>query len=135
MIQSMFLNLPVKDLKKTKEFFAKLGFEYNSKFTDDNAACMVINDNIQVMLLTEAFFKGFTKKPISDAKKTTEALMALSTGSRAEVDTLIKKAVAAGGRIYAEPSDLGFMYQHGFEDLDGHQWEVFYMNEAEFPQK
>jgi len=125
--KQIFVNLPVKDLPKSKVFFEALGYSFNPQFTDENAACLVISDTIYAMLLTEEFFKRFTSKAIVDAKKSTEVLVCLSTESRAEVDDLVRKAVAAGGRVYNDPQDHGFMYGHGFEDLDGHQWELAFM--------
>ena len=130
MSTQIFVNLPVKDLTKSKDFFEKLGFAFNPQFTDENAACMVVSDNGFVMLLTEAFFKTFTPKPICDATKTTEVLTALSCESREKVDDMVRKAVAAGGSTYSEPRDYGFMYQHGFQDWDGHIWELAYMDAA-----
>lgn len=127
MATQIFINLPVKDLEKSKAFFAHLGYSFNPQFTDENAACMVISDTIYSMLLTEPFFQGFTKKAIADAHTTKEALICLSCESRAGVDEMIKKAVEAGGTIPMEPQDHGFMYYHGFEDLDGHHWEIMFM--------
>lgn len=124
----IFVNLAVKDLPKAKAFFSALGYSFNPQFTNDDAACMVISDTIYTMLLTEPFFKGFTSKELVDAKKSTEAIVCLSAESRAAVDEIVSKAVAAGGRIYNEPQDHGFMYCHGFEDLDGHQWEFAFMD-------
>jgi len=135
MAKQIFVNLPVKDLKKSMDFFTKLGFTFNPQFTDDNAACMIIGENIYSMLLMEKFFKGFTKKEISDAKKTTEVLIAIDAESREEVDELIKKAVDAGGTIYRDPDDHGWMYSHSFADLDGHQWEVLYMDTNKMPNE
>ena len=126
MAKQIFVNLSVKDLNKSKAFFDALGYSFNPQFTNDDAACMVISDTIYTMLLTEPFFKKFTEKDLVDAKKATEVLVCLSADSRAEVDDMVRKAVAAGGRIYNEPQDHGFMYCHGFEDLDGHQWELAY---------
>ena len=128
MLTQIFVNLAVKDLPKSKAFFSALGYSFNPQFTNDDAACMVISDTIYTMLLTEPFFKGFTSKELVDAKKSTEAIVCLSAESRAAVDEIVSKAVAAGGRIYNEPQDHGFMYCHGFEDLDGHQWEFAYMD-------
>jgi len=128
MTTMIFVNLPVKDLPQSMTFFGKLGFTFNPQFTDATAACMVISETIYAMLLTEAKFQGFTPKPVSDARQSTEVLIALSLDSRQAVESMVKSAVAAGGRIYAEPNDHGFMYQHGFEDLDGHIWELFYMD-------
>jgi uncharacterized protein len=128
MSKMVFINLPVKNLDESKEFFAKLGFTFNLQFTDEKAACMVVSDTIFVMLLAETYFKTFTPKAICDATKSTEVLTALSCDSRAEVDALVHKAVAAGGTTYNEPKDHGFMYQHGFQDRDGHIWELIYMD-------
>ncbi len=134
MVTNIFVNLPVKNLAKSIEFFTKLGFTFNPQFTDDSATCMIIGSNIFAMLLNEERFQGFAPKPISDAKKTTEVLLALSLESREEVAEMVKKAVAAGGSTYAEPQDHGFMIQHGFEDLDGHIWEVFFMDPSHVQQ-
>ncbi|WP_289135966.1 VOC family protein [uncultured Brevibacillus sp.] len=126
----IFVNLPVKDLQASIEFFAKIGFEFNPQFTDDNATCMVINDHIFVMLLVEGFFKTFTKKEIADATKSTEVIVALSADSREQVDEIVNKALAAGGTTPNEPTDHGFMYGRSFQDLDGHLWELIYMEEG-----
>ncbi len=125
---NIFVNLPVKDLNRSKEFFGKLGFTFNPQFTDENAACMIIGEKIFSMLITEKYFATFTPKKIADATKTSEVLIALSCSSREEVVEMVKKAVAAGGTTYNEAKDHGFMLQHGFEDPDGHIWEVFYMD-------
>jgi uncharacterized protein len=130
----IFVNLPVKDLKRSIDFFTHLGFSFNQQFTDDKAACLVINDgSIYAMLLTEPMFKKFTKKESADASKTTEVLIAIDADSREQVDELVKKAVEAGGSIYTEPADHGWMYQHSFADPDGHQWEILYMDESKLP--
>jgi hypothetical protein len=126
--RKLFVNLAVRDLKKSKEFFSTLGFGFNPKFTDDNAACMVVSDEAFVMLLTEPFFKTFTKREQCDTTRHTEGLFALSCESREEVDRLVKKAVAAGGTHAMEPQDHGFMYGWSFYDPDGHHWEVFWMD-------
>ena len=131
--RQLFVNLPVENLDRTIAFFTALGFGFNPKFTDENATCLVISEHIQVMLLTKPFFAGFTKKPVADARAATETLLALSCESREEVDALVAKAVAAGAAAPIETKDHGFMYQHGFEDLDGHQWEVFWMDESAMP--
>lgn len=125
---NIFVNLPVKDLGRSTEFFKKLGFSFNPEFTDDTAACMILNGSGYVMLLTHAKFKAFAPNPIADATKSTEVLVALSCENRGQVDELVAKAVSAGGSTYAKPKDYGFMYGHGFQDLDGHVWEVFYMD-------
>jgi predicted lactoylglutathione lyase len=128
MATKIFVNLPVRNLKKSIEFFTKLGYTFNPQFTDETATCMIVADDIFVMLLTEEKFKMFTPKPICDATKSTEVLVCLSAESRAKVDDMVRKAVAAGGSTYNKPQDHGFMYGHGFQDLDGHIWEVMYMD-------
>jgi predicted lactoylglutathione lyase len=127
MATKIFVNLPVKNLDRSVEFFTKLGFSFNAQFTDETATCMVVSEDIFVMLLTEAKFKEFTPNAICDATKSTEVLVCLSSESREEVDKMIHKAVAAGGTTYNEPQDHGFMYSHGFQDLDGHIWETMFM--------
>src|SRR5688500_19091080 len=128
MATKIFVNLPVKDLNRSMEFFTRLGFKNNPQFTDHTATCMIVSDDIFVMLLTEAKFKTFTPKAICDATKNTEVLVCLSCASRDAVEEMVRKAVAAGGSMYAESKDYGFMYQHGFQDPDGHLWELVYMN-------
>ncbi|SOE81674.1 Predicted lactoylglutathione lyase [Caballeronia arationis] len=127
MHKQIFVNLPVKDLKRSMTFFKALGLSFDPQFTNDQGACLVIGDNIFAMLLVEDFFQGFTSKAIVDAEQSTEVLVCLSCESRAEVDELVAKAVAAGGRAPRPPLDHGFMYGHGFEDLDGHIWELVHM--------
>ena len=134
MAKKIFVNLPVKDLKKSMEFFIKLCYTFNAQFTDETAACMVIAEDIFAMLLTEAKFKGFTPNAICDARKSTEMLVALSCDTRDQVDETVRKAVAAGGNTYNKPQDHGFMYGHGFQDLDGHIWEVFFMEPSAIKQ-
>lgn len=124
----IFVNLPVKDLAASKEFFAKLGFEFDPKFTDEQAACMVVSDQAFVMLLEQARFADFTKKPIADAAGTTEAILALSADSRDGVDELADAALAAGATPGNDPMDYGFMYSRSFDDPDGHLWEVVWMS-------
>lgn len=133
MLRQIFVNLPIKDMARSQAFFNSLGLAFNKRFTNEKGACLEIADNIYAMLLVEPFFQGFTKLPISDAKKATEVLIALSCDSRIEVDAMVARAVAAGATTPNEPQDHGFMYQHGFADLDGHQWEVFWMDEAAAP--
>ncbi|APR38229.1 VOC family protein [Paraburkholderia sp. SOS3] len=128
MHKQIYLNIAVDDLERSKSFFASLGFTFEPKFTDQNAACMIVGENIFTMLLTKPFFGNFTTKPLADASKSTEALICLSCESRAEVDGLVAKALAAGGSVPRKPQDYGFMYSHGFEDLDGHIWELAYMD-------
>ena len=128
MATKIFVNLPVKNLDQAVGFFTKLGYTFNPQFTDETATCMIVAEDIFVMLLTEAKFQTFTPKAICDAKQSTEVLVCLSCESRQQVDDLVRKAVAAGGTTYNEPQDHGFMYGHGFQDLDGHIWELIYMD-------
>ena len=126
--RKIFVNMAVRDLTRSMDFFAKLGFEFNPKFTDDKAACMIISEDAYVMLLTEPFFKTFTKKEICNTSTHTEGLFALSCGSRGEVDEMVKRAIAAGGKSAMDPHDHGFMYDWSFYDLDDHHWEVLWMD-------
>ena len=126
----IFVNLPVKDLPASERFFGELGFGFESQFTDDTAACMVISEDIYAMLLTHAKFKEFTPNAICDATKSTEVLVCLSCEDREQVAELTRKALAASGKRYSEPKDHGFMIQDGFQDLDGHIWELIYMDPA-----
>jgi hypothetical protein len=128
MSRKIFVNLPIRDMERAKAFFTALGFSFNPQFTNDQGACMVVAEDIFVMLLVEPFFQSFIKKRIADAKATTEVLVCLSCESRAEVDDLVKKALAAGGTAPNAPQDHGFMYTHGFEDPDGHLWELTWMD-------
>jgi len=134
MAKQIFVNLPVKDLKKSVAFFTKLGFSFNQQFTDANATCMIIGENIFAMLLVEPFFKTFTKKEIADTSKSTEVLLCLSAESREKVDEMVNNALAAGGNTPNEKQDHGYMYGWGFEDLDGHLWEVMYMEPGDTQQ-
>jgi predicted lactoylglutathione lyase len=126
----IFVNLPAKDLNKTIEFFTKLGFTFNPQFTDENATCMIVGEDIFVMLLVEKFFKTFTKKEICDTSKNTEVIVALSVEGREKVDQMINKAIEAGGTESREPQDHGWMYGRSFEDINGHIWEIIYMDES-----
>ena len=128
MHKQIYVNLAVKDLKRSIGFFKGLGFSFNPQFTNEQGACMVINDNIYAMLLDTAFLKSFTHKAVCDTKTHTEALLCLSCDSRGEVDALVKKAVASGGSAPRPPQDHGFMYSHAFEDIDGHTWELAHMH-------
>ena len=132
--RQIYVNLAVRDPKRSTEFFRKLGFEFNPQFSDDNAACMIVSDAAGVMLLAEPYFKTFTKRAPCDTSRNTEALLALSCSSRAEVDELVKTAVAAGGKHAMDPQDHGFMYGWSFYDLDGHHWEVFWMDPTATPR-
>ncbi len=124
---NIFVNLPVRDLDKSVEFFSKLGYKFNPDFTDKTATCMIVSKEIFVMLLTQEKFKLFIPNEICDATKSTEVLICLSCESRERVDQIVRTAVDAGGSTYNEPQDHGFMYVHGFQDLDGHIWEILFM--------
>lgn len=124
----IFVNLPVKNVPRTQAFFAALGFGFNPQFSNEQGLCMVVADNIFVMLLAEPFFQTFTQKPVADATRGTEVLLCLSCDSREAVDAQVAKALAAGGRAPNAAQDHGFMYVHGFEDLDGHLWELAFMS-------
>lgn len=130
MATKIFVNMPVKELNRSVDFFTKLGYTFNAQFTNETSTSMIISDDIYIMLLEEAVFMSFTKKTISDTSKTAEMILALSADSREAVDELVKKAVDAGATTPSEPVDHGFMYGHGYQDLDGHLWEVFYMDPA-----
>jgi predicted lactoylglutathione lyase len=133
MASRIFINLPVKDINASMRFFSQIGFEFDQRFSSPDTLCMVVSEHIYVMLLEQARFKTFTKKPISDAHTHTEVLIALDADSREGVDEMVRKALEAGGALYAEPIDHGFMYSHSFEDLDGHQWEIGYMDMSQIP--
>ena len=122
--------MTVKDLKKAIELFTKLGFTFNPKFTDENATCMIVGQDMSVMLLVDKFFKTFTKKEICDVTKAAEAIIALSAESREKMDQLISKVIEAGGKESRPPQDYGWMYGRSFQDIDEHHWEVFYMDES-----
>ncbi len=130
MASLVFVNLPVRDLDRSIAFFGGLGFTFNPQFTDENATCMIVNDQAFVMLLTEPFFSGFTPRPISNAHAATEVLMGVSVDSREAVDEMVNTAVLQGAVIHKNPEDQGFMYGWGFQDLDGHLWEVIWMDPA-----
>jgi len=127
MHSQIFVNLPVKDLKRSVLFFTGLGYTFNPTFTNENATCMILGDNLFVMLLVEKFFSTFTSKSITDTTRSTEVLNCVACSSREQVDTLVAKARAAGAKVPREPQDHGFMYAHGYEDLDGHTWELIHM--------
>jgi hypothetical protein len=130
MHKQIFVNLPIKNMARSQAFFRALGYQFNEQFTNEQGACLVLGENLYAMLLIEPFFAGFTGKPVADAHRSTELLICLSCDSRAAVDALVAKALAAGGTAPRQPQDHGFMYVHGFEDLDGHIWELAYMAEA-----
>ena len=128
MHSQIFVNLPVKDLKRSVDFFTKLGYTFNPTFTDENATCMILGDNLFVMLLVEKFFSGFTNKAITDTRTATEVLTCVACANREQVDQLVSRARAAGAKVPRQAQDHGFMYAHGYEDLDGHTWELVYMS-------
>lgn len=128
MHSQIFVNLPVKDLKRSVDFFTKLGYTFNPQFTDENATCMILGDNLFVMLLVEKYFGSFSNKAITDTSQSTEVLTCVSCDSKQQVDDLVAKARAAGGKVPRTAQDHGFMYSHGYEDLDGHTWELVHMS-------
>lgn len=134
MATKIFVNLPVIDLDRSVAFFTRLGFEFNPRFTDETATCMLVGEDIFVMLLTHEKFATFTPNAICDATKNTEVLVCLSRDNREQVDEMVRDAVAAGGTTYNEPQDHGFMYAHGFQDPDGHIWEIVYMDPSAIQQ-
>ncbi len=133
MFKEMYVNLPIQDMARSRTFFESMGLHFNPRFTNDQGACLELGNGFCAMLLVEPFFQGFTPKPICNAHQQTEVLLALSVDSREAVNEVVNKAVAAGAATPVEPKDHGFMYQHGFTDLDGHQWEVFWMDESAAP--
>lgn len=135
MSTKIFVNLPVQDLEQSRAFFSSLGYSFDAQFSDENAACLVISDDIFAMLLVEPYFRTFTKKDVADSRTTTEAIIALSAESRAQVDDLADRALAAGGEAAGDPQDHGFMYGRGFYDLDGHHWEVMWMDPSAVEQQ
>jgi predicted lactoylglutathione lyase len=134
MATKIFVNLPVKDLNKSKEFFTKIGFTINPRFTDETAACVVISEDIYAMILTHAKFREFTRKEIADATQTTEVLTCLSSDSKDNVNETVDKAIAAGATEARDTMDFGFMYARSFNDLDGHIWEVMWMDPSAINQ-
>jgi uncharacterized protein len=135
MPRQIFVNFPVKNLERSMDFFRKLGFEFNPQFTNEQAACMIIEkDSSYAMLLVEPFFKTFIEKNIADASKSTEVLTAVSLDNRAEVDRLVDIAIKSGGAEARPPLDMGFMYNRAFNDLDGHTWEFFHMDMSKMPK-
>lgn len=134
MATQIFLNLPVKDLNRSVEFFTKLGYTFNPKFTDEKATCMIISDTIYVMLLTETFFQTFTKKRIINAHEEVECSICISADSKDAVNQMVEKAEAAGAVVPNPATDYGFMYQHSFADLDGHHWEFVWMDPSGVPE-
>ncbi len=134
MSSKIFVNLAVKDLQRSINFFTELGFTFNPQFTNHEATCMIIGENIFAMLMIEERFKDFTKKPICDATKATEVLICIDVPAREDVDRMVNKALEVGGSSYIDAQDHGWMYIRSFADPDGHQWEVAYMNETAIPE-
>lgn len=128
MSRMIFVNLPVKSVGESRTFFSRLGFDFNAEFSDESVLCMVVDDNIFVMLLEETRFREFVNGDIADAH-TTEVLTCLSAGSRTEIDEMVRTAIEAGGKPWKEPMEEGPMYGHSFQDLDGHVWELIHMEQ------
>jgi len=135
MATKIFINLPVKDLNRSISFFTELGFSFNPQFTNDKGTCLIIGENINAMLLVEEFYATFTNKEICNAETTSEVLIAVSFETREKVDEIMEKAIKAGGTEYVETKDYGWMYQRTFLDIDGHHWEIFYMDESKIPSE
>lgn len=131
---NIFINLPVKDIARSVTFFSQIGYKFNPKFSDKNAKCLIISDNIFVMLLEESFFKKFTRKEVADTSRTTEAIFTITTESREKVDDSMNKIIAAGGSEVMQPMDQGGMYSRSFQDPDGHLWEIFHMDLEKVPE-
>jgi uncharacterized protein len=134
MATKMFVNLPVKDLSRSVAFFTRLGFRFDPQFTDEKATCMIVGEDSYVMLLTEDFFKTFTQNPLADAARSTEVIITVSAESREKVDEMVNAAVAAGASTPNDKQDHEFMYEWGFQDLDGHLWTAMYMDVNAFTQ-
>jgi predicted lactoylglutathione lyase len=130
----IFLNLPVKELNKSMQFFTQLGFSFNPKFTNEKGSCLIIGENINAMLLVEEFYKTFTGKQICNTANTSEVIISIAVETREEVDEMIEKVVNAGGSEYMKAQDYGWMYNRTFLDIDGHHWEIFFMDESQMPQ-
>lgn len=138
MTKQLWINLPVKDISRSKEFFTNLGFSLNQQYgnSDHSASLLVGDKGIVVMLFEEATFKTFTRNEIADTKRSTEVLFSIDAGSREEVDQLARKAADAGGTLFAEPAEnQGWMYGCGFSDPDGHRWNVLYMDMSKLPRQ
>lgn len=135
MARKIYVNVPVKDLTRSIDFYTKVGFSFNQQFSNENATSIIVSDDILVMLLREDFFKNFTNKPIANAKDSTEVLISISAESREEVDEMVGLAIAAGGASPVPTQDHGWMYGRSFEDPDGHIWEVSYLDMSAIPEK
>lgn len=133
-INDVYINLPIKDVEKTKNFWTKLGFSLNEQITDENAVCVILSDNINVMFLTEAYFETFSERPVPKGD-TTQVLVAISLNSREEVDTIVNTALENGAYQHEEPQDHGWMYQNSFWDINGHGWNVIFADPSQFSQQ
>ncbi|HLP72899.1 MAG TPA: VOC family protein [Bacteroidales bacterium] len=133
--KKIFINLPVKDLKRTASFFSRLGYSFNPQFSDEKAKCMIISDDIYVMLLTEPFFTSFTGKDVPDTKTSSEVILSLQADSREGVDTYLERCISGGAKDLTKPQTMDFMYTRSFEDPDGHIWEVFWMDMAKVTEQ
>lgn len=132
-ITQIYVNLPIKDVQKTREFWTKLGFSINEQFSDEKAICVIMKENhIYAMFLKEEFFKTFTDRPVAKGE-TTQTLLAIGVNSREEVEHMVKAATENGGSTYSEPQDHGWVYQRAFSDLNGHQWEVMFADISKLP--
>ncbi len=131
MHKNIFVNLPIRDMARSRRFFESLGYHFNPQFSNDQGASLVLGENLFAMLLIEPFFQTFTAKPVADATQSTEVIVCVSCESRADIDSLVARAVAGGASTPRPPQDHGFMYQHGYTDLDGHIWELVYMAPAD----
>ena len=134
MAKQVLINLPVKDIERSKDFFTKLGFSANSELSDESAACFNINEGVVIALLSESHFKNITNNEVADSTKASEVLLAIDTRSKEEVNSLVDNAITAGGTELHEPKDFGWIYGRSFADLDGHQWNIFYKNVNEIPK-
>lgn len=123
----LFVNLPVQNLDRAVAFYTQLGYSFNPQFTDENATCMILGENLFAMLLVRPFFQTFTQKELIDPQRQVQTLVALPVDGREAVDALLEKVIAAGGKPH-EPKDYGFMYQRAYDDLDGNTWEIFHMD-------
>ena len=131
-INQIYVNLPVKDIQKTKDFWTKLGFTINEQFSDEKAACVVLNDNTFVMFLTEEYFQTFSERPVPKGD-TTQVLVAIGLDSREEVDQVVNAAIANGATQHEKPQDYGWMYQNSFWDINGHGWNVTFADLSQMP--
>ena len=133
-INQIYVNLPVKDVQKTREFWTKLGFPTNDEMSNDKSVCVVMNDNTYVMFLTEEFFQTFSERPVPKGD-TTQVLVAISLDTREQVDHMVNTAVANGAKQHEEPQDYGWMYHNSFWDINGHGWNVMFADPSQMPKE